>query len=306
MQKIESINEKIEKIKDKIEKIRNSDFQVKDLRFYYENHKMSWLLRQALVCNNAIGSIFNEAKETALELYKELDDVMKSKLRELNPGFDDETLNRMISSYKRGYIVFPMDIFVLDDAVLHKEAIADDFGDIYNIKTFMFEGMRPYYNVEDLAFTSYYVDILSSKDIDVLSREENIYTSKFLSDNINNMFGANIVRPIYELNTDTHKYGYDGLTSGQISGINVYINMNFYDLGKSIKEKRDCDIKVCIQNGEDITIYYVHQLFVNGEPVWNVERTENEVWRLTEEALKFEKSGMNRSLKMGSTSNKEN
>lgn len=280
-------------IKEKIEEIKNSDFKIGEIEYYGRNHKVSNLLRSALICNNAIGGIDNISKEEATELYKELDEVLKNKLKVLNPNFSEETLNNMINSYKRGYIIYPMDIFVVDDAVFHKEGVFNDFGDIYEIRTFMFEDMKPYYSVSDMYFKLDDFDFLLTQRKEELTKEDDIYTSKFISDNINSIYNANITKPIYELNTDTVFYGNRGLVSGEIGGINAYINMKFDDIGKSLKAKSECDIKLCIQNEDDLIIYYVHQSFKDNEPVWSVVKTNNEVWRLTEEVLKFENKHAN-------------
>lgn len=278
----------LSEIKDKIEEIKNSDFKIEEIAYYGKKHRVSNLLRSALICSNAIGGIDNISKEEATELYKELDEVMKNKLKVLNPNFSEETLNNIINTYKRGRIIYPMDVFVVDDAVFHKEGVFDDFGNIHKIRTFMFEGMKPYYSVSDMYFTLDDFDFLSTQKKERLTKEDDIYTSKFISDNINSIYNKNITKPIYELNTDTAFYGNSGLVSGEISGINVYINMKFDDIGRNLKTKKECDIKLCIQNGDNITLYYVHQSFKDNEPVWSVVKTNSEVWKLTEEVLKFE------------------
>ena len=164
---------------------------------------------------------------------------MKSKLRTLNPNFSEETLNNMISSYRRGSIIYPMDINVIDDAVFHKEAEYDDFGNIYKIRTYMFENMRPYYNVLSLDFTLIDDIIFLPDNKEPLSIEEDIYTSTFISANINAIYNKNITKTISEINTNKIVYGYDGITVGEVPGVNVYIDKNFDDIGRSLKEKRN-------------------------------------------------------------------
>ena len=220
-------------IKEKIKEIKNSDFKIEEITYYDKNHKVSNLLRSALICTNTIGSIDSISREEATELYKELDEVMKNKLKVLNSNFNEKTLNNMIKFYKRGYIIYPIDIFVIDDAVFHKEIILDDFGNIHKIKTFMFENLKPYYSIFDMYFT---LDDFGFEE--QLTKEEKIYTLKFISDNINSIYNRKITKPIYELNTDTIFYAYSGITSDKISGTNVYINMKFNDIGRSLKTKK--------------------------------------------------------------------
>ena len=206
----------------------------------------------------------------------------------------------MTGCYGRGFIIYPMDILVLDDAVFNKEAEYDDFGSIYKIRTFMFDSIKPYYNVFSIDFTlsdyNFY-NFFSPNRKEQLTTEEDIYTSKFMSNKINSICKKNITKPKYELNTENSFYGYDGLTSGEVRGINIYINMKFDDIGRSLKSKEECDIKLCIQDNDDITLYYIHQSFKDDEPVWNVVKTDNKVWKLTEEVLKLDNKGMNKVLK---------
>ena len=133
----------------------------------------------------------------------------------------------MICSYKRNYIVYPMDILVVDDAVFQKEAMYDDFGSIYKIQTFMFEGLKPYYGISDVFFTlDDDLNFLTQNKVQ-LTIEEKKYTSKFISDSINAMYKQNITRPKYELNKNGSFYGYDGIVEGEIWGVNVYLERNF-------------------------------------------------------------------------------
>lgn len=288
----------LQDIKEKIEEIRNSDFKIDEFGFYGKNHKASNLLRSALVCENAICSISNISEEEKKELYQELDEAMKNKLKALNQNFSEETLDNMLSTYKRGYIIYPMDIYVVDDAVFHKEGVFDDFGSIDKIRTFMFENMQPYYNVSSMDFILEDFDLFSIQSKERLTNDDRKNTSKFISDSINSIYHGSITKPIYELNTDKVSYGYDGIVSGEIGGINVYINMKFVDIARNLKAKKDCDIKLCIQNGDVISLYYVHQSFRDSEPVWSVLKSNNEVWKLTEEALKLDNKSTNTSYQL--------
>lgn len=284
----------IEDIKEKIEKIRTSDFQIEDFNFYGRNHKISVLLRSAQICVNSISNIDDIHKEDKTKLYKQLDEIIKGKIKYLNPNFTEDILNNMTSTYKRGYIIYPMDILVLDDAVFHKEGEYNDFSSIYKIKTFMFQNIKPYYDAFGIDFTLRDFSPFSKKP---LTTEEDIYISKFISENINLITNKNITKPLYELNTENTVYGYRGLTSGDEAKANIYINMEFDDIGRSIKEGTECDIKICIQSEEDIILYYIHQSFEDNKPVWNVVKTNNEIWKLTEEALKLENKNTNKVYK---------
>lgn len=287
-------NNTIEDIKEKIEEIRTSDFQIEDFNFYGRNHKISVLLRKTLICINSIDNSNDIPKEYKIQLHKQVDEIIKGKIKYLNPNFTEDILNNMTSTYKRNYIIYPMDILVLDDAVFHKEGEYNDFSSIYKIKTFMFQNMKPYYDAFRIDFT---LGDFSPFRKETLTTEEDIYISKFISKNINSITNKEITKPLYELNTENTVYGYRGLISGDESKANIYINMKFDDIGKSIKEQNECDIKICIQSEEDIILYYIHQSFEDNKPVWNVVKTNNEVWKLTEEALKLDNKHTNKVYK---------
>lgn len=289
-----SNNNTIEDIKEKIEEIRTSDFKIEDFNFYGSNHKISVLLRSAQICVNSISNTDDIHKEDKTKLYKQLDEIIKGKIKYLNPNFTEDILNNMTSTYKRSYIIYPMDILVLDDAVFHKEGEYNDFSSIYKIKTIMFQNMKPYYDAFGIDFTLGAFSPFRKKS---LTTEEDIYTSKFISENINSITNKNITKPLYELNTENTVYGHRGLTSGDESKANIYINIKFDDIGRSIKEQNECDIKICIQSEEDIILYYIHQSFKDNKPVWNVVKTNNEVWKLTEEALKLDNKHTNKVYK---------
>lgn len=290
---------KLNEVKEKIEEIRNRDFKTQAFKCWDKTYQVCTLLRSTLICNNAIGGIDNISKVETAELYQDLDNVMKNKFKILNPNFSEKILNDMIGSYQRGYIIYPMDIFVIDDAVFHKEGVLDDFGNIYKMKTFMFGNMKEgYHEVSSIGFKlddSDEIDFLPHQNNKRLTIEEDIYTSKFISDNINLIYNQNVTKPLYELNTEHQFYGYSGLVS---KGAGVYINMKFADIGRSIKGKEECDLKICVQNRDDLMLFYVHQSFKDDKPVWSVVKTTNEVWRLTEEVLKRENEIPNATLKL--------
>ena len=276
----------VSEVKKQIEKIRISDFQIEDMEFRGQKIKYSRLLRDALLCFNNICDINDISKEERNVLSEELDIIMKNKLRNLNPDFSEDVLSNMIASYSRGYVKFPMDILVVDDAVFQKEGTFNEFGEIYKIKTFMFEGSDPYYDIYDIFFT-YNIDLDNIFAYeDYLTREDAMFTSKFISDYINSIYGKNITKPIYELNKDGFHYGYSGLTSGDVHGVNVYINRIHDDIGKSIIARQDGVIKFCVQDKDNITLYTIHQSFDGDKPIWIVVNENRNVWRLTEAAPK--------------------
>ncbi len=277
----------LDEIKEEIEEIRNSDFRIGSFNFCGDNIKYSKLLRLALLCFCSICNIQNVSEEEKDALRKKLDTIMKNKLKELNPDFSEEVLSNMIKSYYRGNVKYPMDILVVDDAVFLKEGTYDEFGRIDEIKTFMFDDMKPYYDMCGVFFT-FDVDFDNLFDYqERLTKKEQIFTTKFITNQINFIYGKNIIRPLYELNNCSE---YSGIAREYgCYWINVYINSKHADIGRSLKYQQECDIKFCIQAGDDIILYTVHQSFNGNKPVWSVKFENRNVWRLTEAASKNRK-----------------
>ena len=144
-----------------------------------------------------------------------------------------------------------MDVLVIDDVVFHREGAVDVCAFIDEIQTFMFENMHPYYDVFSIYFT---LDDMETSSKVKFTQEENQYISKFISDAINHIYGKNITRPTYELNSNHVFYGYDGLSCGEVQGVYAYLNCNYFNIGKSIKEEKECDFKLCLQSEEDIIL----------------------------------------------------
>ena len=207
----------LDEIKEKIYEINYNVFKIVELEHCDKKYKVCDLLRKALVCCNSI-DVTNISKEQKLKLYKKLDEVLKNKINMLNPNFNNETLNNIIEIYKKGYIIYPMDILVVDDAVFHQEGVVNDFGEIYKIKTTMLDNMKPYYNISSTYFYSFEFEILSPYT--VLTKEDNMFTSKFISDHINSIYNKNITKPMYEFNTDIVYEDKEIFCNG----INIYIN----------------------------------------------------------------------------------
>ena len=275
-------------------KKKNSEFKIEDFNLYGENHKICTLLRDAQICNNAISRIDDISDEGKKELYKILDELMKSKFKKLNPSFSEEVLNNMTNAYKRNFICYPMNILVVDDAVFHKEGVYDDFGSIYKIRTLMFKYMKTYYDVLDVEFILNNFNLFRDFGRKLLTKDDYIYTSDFISDSINSIYGEKITNPLYKKNDDKNSYVSKGIDI--IGKVNIYLNMKFDDIGRSIKEKNECDIKLCIKKDDDITLYYIYQSFKDNKPIWEVIKTNSEIWKLTDEVLKLENKYANKVL----------
>ena len=286
----------LDEAKNQLEEIRNSNFII--CKDEYDNKKIKYskLLKKAVICFHTIHHIGNSSEE--LFRIAELNDIMKNKFKELNPNFSEKVLTDMTYTYHKPFIKystgikFPIDILVVDDAVFQKVAEYDDNYDISNIETFMPLGYEPYYNVNDIRFTTDYNNRLNYDN--ELSIEAKKATSKVLSQLINQVFGENITKPKYELNTDTRYVGVSGLTGGEVKGVNVYINKSHDDIGKHIFEKKECNIKFCTQKDDDITLYTVHQSYSDNYVSWTIKNINEDIWKLTKAASKNKNNNKNK------------
>ena len=265
-----------------IKEIGKSDFEIKTMQdYWYNEKKYTTLLKEALICYNDICNK-ERSKEEQTYLKKELDKMMKNKFKELNPNFSEETLNNMLNTYKRGRVIYPMDILVIDDVVFNKEAVLDEHGLIYEINILMCAA-NSYFHISDYEFELYetiiipdWLNSLPEKKIDNIS--------KFISESINSMYGKNITTLAKELEKNTNSCYLTHIVDNRVK---IYINMNFYDIVRKILTKEECDIKICIRDEDNITLYYVHQHFKDDKPIWDVVKINNEIWKLSEAILKL-------------------
>ena len=265
---------KIDDYKEKLEVIKNADFTVDEVNFCGKVHRKCKLLRDALLFSEGLYYV-NASKDEKNKLELELEEIMKDKFRSLNPSFSEEIIKCMPYSYMRSDIIYPMDIIVIDDMIFNKEAtLSEGSNRIHKIKTFMYTEINGYFDVlSDWFFSEiYYHD----KKNDLTCDEEE-RTSRVLSYNINNIFGSEIVKPLQH-----------GVEVAQFADMDISLNMSFLDFGKTLRDKKECDLKLCIRNGEDITLYYIHQSFKDSDPVWLVMDSTKEVWTLTD-AIKKKK-----------------
>ncbi len=273
---------RIDDFRERLELIKNTDFTVSEVYFQDNIYRRCDLLRSALLYSEN-KSFLSMSRKDKDELHNELDSIMKDKFRSLNPSLSEKVLDSMTAIYKQSDIICPMDIMVIDDMVINKEAILyEGSNNIDKMKTFMFAEAGNYFDVLHEWFTleAYYYN--KEKD---LTEEERNYTARVLSYNINKLFGSDIVKPAYEVTGSS----LHGLTGGDPLAI-ISLNMSFLDYGQRLKGKEDCDFKLFIKKGDDMTIYYIHQSFEDADPLWIVTDTNKEVWTLTDAIIKQKKN----------------
>ena len=295
------MNYSIKEIEENIKELEKQDFELIELNniygmIYDKKIKCCELLRSTLLLINSISYIKADSKEKEkslnslkMDLYKRINDIMKNKLKELNPDFDEITLNQMIKYCNRGIVMYPIDIIVIDKAVFHTEGELDDsFNFICRTSTLMLKNSKnPYHNIFDEDFICDEEKYVISYDRD-LTMEDFNSTAEFVSKQINFICKNNITKP---QNGE--------LTKGNDKGINVFFNTRLDDIALSIKKKQECDIKFCTQCynddtllSDDITLYIIHQSFNGDIPVWTVTKEDKNVWRLTENVSKSKKESI--------------
>ena len=72
----------------------------------------------------------------------------------------------------------------------------------------MFQNMKPYYDVLDMEFILNNFDFYRDFGRKPLTKDDHIYTSDFISNSINSIYGEEITKPLYKLNDDKTLYGY--------------------------------------------------------------------------------------------------
>ena len=116
------------------------------------------------------------------------------------------------------------------------------------IRTFIFQNMKPYYDVLDMKFILNNFDFYRDFRKKQLTKDDYIYKADFIGHSINSIYGEKITKQLYKLN-------------------------------------------------DDKTLYYIHQSFKDNKPIWEVIKTNSEIWKLTDEVLKLENKYANKVLK---------
>lgn len=231
------------------------------------------LLRIAQSSKYMINNFSGLNEEEKKKLDSKIDDIMKERFKELNSSLSDITLKNMVESYERSEIYYPFDILVIDDAVFYKEGVINEDNRIYQIRIFRFEHLKPYFEITAPCFT--YSDFcFNEEERPRLTTTEEEYVSKFISDNVNLISGENLV----EINKNSVYGGVSSLNER----INVYMNKDFYEIYEILKNKEECDIKMCVRKGEDMVLYYIHQYIKDNDPVWIVKKVNSYVWKMSE------------------------
>ncbi|MBR3281222.1 MAG: hypothetical protein IKI57_05255 [Clostridia bacterium] len=272
-----------QELKSQIDDLRTTQisFSIKDISI--DKVLGTDFLRKAQIYKAQTSSLSNE--EQKKELRELLDSILIERFRKLAPDFSEKQLNKMLCFMNRGSIKYPMDLLVIDDAVFVKEAEIDDFGFLYSYEIIMF--MNDDFH---LVFDSY--DFTVRKDYSHSFRqhpkEVEMHITDIMCDMINKAlrpkYRCDVVEPLYKKNTKATFYGYDGmvLADEMEKRVNVYLSQKDFEIIDNIVDKKSFDIKMIVQDGEDISLYVFHLAFLNGELVYDYEKKDDKVWILSE------------------------
>ena len=270
-------------LKSKIQNLETLPFDFKEISVSVDRVIATNLLRKAQVYDSQISSLNDKTQEK--ELKDLLDTILVNRFRRLAPNFSEEQLNKMLCFMYRGFVKYPIDILVIDKAAFIKEAEVSDWGDLYNYEIIM------YFNDDYfLAFDSTDFDIPHDYMVEKKfhDRETTMKAFDFICDMINKelrkVYGCNVIMPVYKLNTKNCFYGYTGITRDKnfFKDVKVYFNKQSFEIIDSMLEEKSLDINIVVQDGENISLYIIHQSFKNNKPIWNIEKSEEKVWILSE------------------------
>lgn len=280
-------------LKQKIEELRykNFDFHKEDI--WFEELEVSSLIREVQVCYRNIASL-QEEDYIINELRKQLDDIFIAKIKKLNPNIKRETIKNMIAYCQEDLSQYPIDFYIISQAVFAKRASYNDAGSIYKVQTFMYDNIGNYFNIFDpinFDATESIQEIFSKGKI-ILSNEERLAVATFISKSINNAlmdeYKIPVTKSAYDPN-DTIFHKYAALLPEDDLSIKIYLSKKFKDIGRDIKKRLPSDIEMIVQDDENISLYFIEQKFEGTEVVWNINKTPLAPWILSEAAT-FEES----------------
>lgn len=270
-------------LKSKIQDLAALPFNFREISVSIYRVKATDLLRKAQIYYSQIHLLSDCEKEE--ELNDLLNTTLIKRFRKLAPQFDDELLNKMLCFMHRGFIKYPMDILVIDNAVFIKEAEFDDWSNLYDYEIIM-------YRNDDYFLAFDQIDFTMPNDIDMkverVPYEILVKLFDFISDSINKAlyesFGCNAVMPLYRLNKNGSFYGYEGLVKSDetFETFELCFNKKSFEIVDDIVNQKQCDTKMILQNGDNISLYIIHQTIENDKPVWNIEKSNEQVWVLSE------------------------
>ncbi len=266
-----------EELKSKIQSLETLPFDFQEIQVTGKRLKSTNFLRKAQIYHSQI----NEENK---ELKSLLDTILKNRFKKLAPHFSEEQLKNMLNFVWRGYVIFPMDLLVIENAVFVVEAVLSDFGELYKYNVIMYSNE----NSDYFAIDSY--EFKEPRDIfepEPHTPEDEKKALDYMCDMINKAlcekFGCEVIMPLYKINTDKVNYGYLGLLS-KLKNVNFFFNKHINEIVDSVLEQSQFDVKMVVQDDDDISLYTIHQTVENDVLIWNIIKSKEKTWRLSEAA----------------------
>ena len=272
------------KIKKEIEKIRTEkfDYEIKEILPGIELI-ISPLLRKVLLLYNDINYSYKDGEK--IELLEILDEIMKNKFLEINPNLNDIVLNQFLAVLKRNSCIYPLDFYVISNAVIFKEMILDDDNPSF-IRTSMLSNNGKYFNVLDNIYFTLQPCFGSDEEEKKYLEEEKKILS-FVVENINNLL--NFLYKDIRIN-QSFKFDKPHLELNKnAENLNIYLNKCLYELIFGLILNQELDIELIIQNGDNITLYKIVQKKCMNELNWIILNSNNDVWTLSKSTIEYEK-----------------
>lgn len=280
-----------EKVKNTVERLMTelleSNFSIESLRKF-----------QSLI--NFVGQKKYEgyiAENDEKDYYNQINQILKSKILELNPNFTEKTLKEMLSGIYRSMQMIVKDVIVVRDAVFFREIQLDDFGKFYKKNIFMLEGLKEedYKNVGKFNFT--FVEFPKPwqrpRFKTELSKEKNIEIHNYIVDNLNKLgfdiYNTNPIKADISKNS-SNEYYTDGNCIYQ-TPLKYYISHGYNQICSAFCDSLDLNIFLIINDNksEFIWTYMINQTNYNGELKWCIKEYPIEPWILSKELEKQEK-----------------
>ena len=264
----------------KISSLQTMPITFKEVQISIDKVLATDFLRKAQSCSLNISSLDDDKQKA--ELRRLLTTTIVKRFKALAPTFSIRLLKKMLCFMHRGFIKCPLDLLVIDNAVFVKEGTLGDFGDLYEYGIIMFINDDYYHVFDGDDFTMPHGSVLG-KEYKTRSKEDLTSFFDFLSNKINEalrpVYEHDVTEPLYKLNTSTVSYGYRGIvrTRWVYGDLNVYLNRQSFDIANDIEAKKSCDYKMIVQEGEDISLYTIHQYFDNDELRWEFEKMPDKV-----------------------------
>lgn len=277
-------------LKEQIEKIKEISFEFQYERIDWKEINTLPLLRSFLVLNGDI--LYLKNKEQEIELSNMIDNIIVEKFKELNPNFSDNIFKTILQTFKMAYPVYPIDIYIISNAVFLKRAQLNDHNIPENLDMTLINLPESYHSLYNTMYFSLSNPDLKNISFDLNSDEIELITQRiknYIKDVLSLYYSQDFINHVFHIGSDEDNYGKNGIFHEYANVKNVFLDRKYSDILKTIIAHHECDIEMIVENKEDFAHFYIHQSFIENELVWYIEKVETPVWCLSEAVLEKNK-----------------